>query len=199
MIVLDQSRLYRSSWSGVLCLFTRKAILFWFKKITGQIHDMLEHTQKVLAFYDKCLLRSNVPKLGIFNRGEPINCSTVYIEIQDQVEIWRPHFWPYFLNYTFSKKYSTRYLKRMGMIANILILLSQVVFWRKKYQFLTDLNSAQNTWGVFKAFPWSCKFKPIKNLYFFSKNDSWEYYQDVGYHTHSFQVSCRMHSWRNIF
>ena len=22
-----------------------------------------------------------------------------YIEVRDQVEIWRPHFWPYFLNY----------------------------------------------------------------------------------------------------
>ena len=28
----------------------------------------------------------------------------VQIEVQDQVEIWRPHFWPYFLNYTFFKK-----------------------------------------------------------------------------------------------
>ena len=27
-----------------------------------------------------------------------------YIEVQDQVEIWRPHFWPYILNNTFFKK-----------------------------------------------------------------------------------------------
>ena len=27
-----------------------------------------------------------------------------YIEVRDQVEIWWPHFWPYFLNYTFFKK-----------------------------------------------------------------------------------------------
>ena len=28
-----------------------------------------------------------------------------YIKDQDQVEIWRPHFWPYFLDCTFFKKY----------------------------------------------------------------------------------------------
>ena len=46
---------------------------------------------------------------------------------------------------------STIYLKQMGMIDNILFVLSQVVFW-KKYRFFTDLNLAEKTWRVFKAF-----------------------------------------------
>ena len=59
-------------------------------------------------------------------------------------------------------------------------------------------------------FWWSCKC--LKNpshffgrvqisqkFIFFSKNDLWEHDQDVGYHTHSFQVSRGLHSLWNIF
>ena len=51
LIFLDQSWLYRRNGSGVLCLFTRKVIVHWSKKITGQSHEILEHTHKFLAFY----------------------------------------------------------------------------------------------------------------------------------------------------
>ena len=34
-------------------------------------HSILELTQKVLTFYDQCALRSEIPKLGVFNRGVP--------------------------------------------------------------------------------------------------------------------------------
>ena len=40
-------------------------------------------------------------------------------------------------------------------------------------------------------------FRPSSNwskIYIFSKNDLWEHDQDVGYHTHLFQVSCGLHS-----
>ena len=39
------------------------------KKITKQTHAILEPTQKVSAFYNQCAMRSDTPKLGVFNRG----------------------------------------------------------------------------------------------------------------------------------
>ena len=79
----------------------------------------------------------------------------------------------------------------------------------RKYQFLTDLNSAEKTWRVFKAFTWSWKclknqsrffgrVQSVKKLYFESFFLR-EHDQDVGYHTHSFQVSRGLHSLWNIF
>ena len=40
------------------------------KKITKQSHAILEPTQKVSVFYDQCALRSDTPKLVVFNRGD---------------------------------------------------------------------------------------------------------------------------------
>ena len=45
------------------------SIVHWFKKIIRQSHGILEPSQKVLASYDQCALRSDTPKLGVFNRG----------------------------------------------------------------------------------------------------------------------------------
>ena len=39
------------------------------QKITKLSHAILEPTQKVSAFYNQCALRSDTPKLVIFNRG----------------------------------------------------------------------------------------------------------------------------------
>ena len=50
--------------------------MHWSKRITRRSQDILEPTQKQV-FASKCTLRSDVPKLGVFNRGEPNNCSAM--------------------------------------------------------------------------------------------------------------------------
>ena len=46
---------------------------------------------------------------------------------------------------------SMTYLKQMGPIANLFIMLSQVVFW-KKYKILTDLYLAEKRDGFLRHF-----------------------------------------------
>ena len=81
---------------------------------------------------------------------------------------------------------SMTYLKRMGSIANLFIVLSKKN--SKKYKFLTDLYSAEKMWRVFLA-----EYKSVKNLYFWELC-FWEHDKEVGYGTHSFQVCHGLHS-----
>ena len=81
-----------------------------------------------------------------------ISC-IAYIEVQDQVEIWRPHFWPYFLNYTF--------FERTNLIRNAIHYISEKNGYDSQH-LDHDHGNALKTRHVFSA-----EFKSVKKLYMF--------------------------------